>query len=64
MTTFQKELERLINCHSLENDSNTPDYVLAQYVMNCLFAFNEATRNREQHYGRPPRPSPKTELKP
>lgn len=65
MTEFQKELEHLINQHCLENDSNTPDFVLAHYLMNCLFVFNDATRQRENYYGRDPRPSEKaTELKP
>ena len=63
MTQFQKELEQLINRHSLENDSNTPDFVLAHFMMNCLFAFNDAVRQRENYYGRDPRSSFK-ELKP
>lgn len=63
MTDFQRDLEHLINRHSLENDSNTPDFVLAHYMMNCLFAFNDAVRQRENYYGRDPRPSQK-ELKP
>lgn len=39
---FQKELKELLNRHSMENDSNTPDFILATYLMNCLAAFNEA----------------------
>ena len=54
---FEKELEALINKHSLENESNTPDYILAQYLINCLAAFTQATQQRENWYGRDPRPS-------
>lgn len=54
---FEKELEALINKHSLENESNTPDYILTQYLINCLAAFTQATQQRENWYGRDPRPS-------
>ena len=30
---FERELASLINRHSLENDSNTPDWVLAKYLV-------------------------------
>ena len=45
-TDFQKELSSLINCHSQENNSNTPDFVLAEYLIDCLKAFNKATNER------------------
>jgi len=54
---FEKELEALINKHSLENESNTPDWILAQYLISCLAAFTRATQQRENWYGRDPRPS-------
>jgi len=52
---FEKELEALINKHSLENESNTPDWILAQYLIGCLAAFTTATRQRESWYGRDPK---------
>ena len=52
--SFQQELEQLINKHSQENGSNTPDFVLAKYMHNCLGAFNEAVQDRELWYGRKP----------
>jgi hypothetical protein len=52
MTTFEKELQELINRYSKENDSNTPDYVLAHYIKYSLQAFNQATNLREEHFGR------------
>ena len=57
--TFQKELEQLINRHSMENDSNTADWILAQYLDSCLTVFNTAVQHRESFYGRDPRPSVK-----
>ena len=52
--TFEKELEALINRHSVENGSNTPDFILAGYMGACLDAFNAATVERERWYGRDP----------
>lgn len=49
---FQKELEQLVNKHYKENESNTPDFILADYMTNCLEVFNRATQMRESFYGR------------
>jgi hypothetical protein len=49
-TPFKKELTDLINHHSLENASNTPDFILAKYLADCLSAFNQATRERSDWY--------------
>ena len=57
MENFERELVALINKHSKENESNTPDWLLAQYLLNCLGAFNTAIQQRETWYGRDPRPS-------
>ncbi len=54
---FQQELEDLINRHSQENVSNTPDFILAQYMGAALAAFNTAVQQRETWYGRDARPS-------
>jgi hypothetical protein len=52
--SFRKELESLINRHSKENGSNTPDFILAQYLDDCLGVFDKTVRHREQWYGRNP----------
>lgn len=52
---FQKELETLINCHSQENQSNTPDFLLAEYLMGCLDLWNKSITAREEWYGRGPK---------
>jgi hypothetical protein len=44
---FREELEHLINKYSLENGSNTPDFVLAEYLTQCLLNYNNAVMTRE-----------------
>ena len=40
-TEFRQELESLINRHSMENASNTPDWILADYLAACLDALQQ-----------------------
>jgi hypothetical protein len=53
--TFARELESLVNRYSQENASNTPDFILAEYLMLCLAAWNHGVTRREQWYGREPK---------
>jgi len=39
---FINELKHLINRYSQESGSNTPDFILAEYLSNCLEAFNKS----------------------
>ncbi len=39
---LQQDLTELLNRHHEEHKSNTPDFVLAQYLLACLDAFNVA----------------------
>ncbi len=41
---FREELKSLINTHSMEQGSNTPDAVLAGYLCDCLDAFDNAVK--------------------
>jgi hypothetical protein len=50
--TFHDELASLINKYSLENGSNTPDFILALYLQQCLATFNDIMKKREDWYGR------------
>lgn len=54
-TEFALELETLINRHSLEQHSDTPDFILAQFLNAALTAFQASVRARETWYGRDPR---------
>ena len=49
---FRAELETLINAHSMENGSDTPDFILAEYLTDCLTVFDKALQDREKWYGR------------
>lgn len=49
---FTDELTALLNRHSRENASNTPDFILATYLNRCLDAFNQAVGERADWYGR------------
>lgn len=46
------ELAQVINRNSLENLSNTPDFILAEYLMVCLEAYSTATKCSEGWFSR------------
>ena len=48
---LRKRIEESINCTSAENGSNTPDFMLAEYLTDCLAAFDKAVKRRESWYG-------------
>lgn len=48
---FIKELEWLINKYSMENGSDTPDFILAEYMFSCLQAFNSTVSRRSAWFG-------------
>lgn len=48
---FEKELESLINRCCLENASDTPDFILMEYLVHCLNAFNTGITARDKWYG-------------
>lgn len=50
--TFPHELCQLINKHSIEAGSNTPDFILAEYLKQCLEAFDMCVRRRDEWYSR------------
>ena len=52
-----EELRSLINRTSQENASNTPDFILAQFLESCLAAWNTGVQQRETWYGRDARPT-------
>lgn len=48
---FRKQLQNLINSLSKENGSDTPDFILAEYLDDCLKAFDKAVSRREDLSG-------------
>lgn len=51
-TEFERDIAEVINKHSRENESNTPDFILARYVVRALEAFEAASLHREKWFGR------------
>jgi len=51
MSNFQADLKELLNKHSKENDSNSPDFVLAGYLESVLEAYNQAVTKRDEWFG-------------
>ena len=48
----EREIAAVLNKYSLENGSNTPDFLLAQYLLGCLAIYNSTVSAREAWYGR------------
>jgi hypothetical protein len=44
------ELRNLVNRLSVENESDTPDFVLAEYILGCLTAYKKAVRARDHWF--------------
>jgi len=67
-SAFRTSLQHLINRESMENGSNTPDYILATYLSECLRAYDRATAERDKWYsvklvpGASEYPQPNTEV--
>lgn len=60
---FREELQSLLNRYCQENGSNTPDFILADFLARCLLAFDAAVNRRAEWYGqkmgwRSPQPEP------
>jgi len=53
MSKFRDQIAGVINEHSRENGSDTPDFLLAEYLDACLVAFDAAVNAREKWYSRP-----------
>ena len=43
---FVRDIATVINRHSWERFSNTPDFVLAEYMVGCLTVFENTLDNR------------------
>lgn len=50
--TFVRELGDVINKHRMEGESgDTPDFILGEYLRNCLRIFDQAVKARDKWYG-------------
>lgn len=53
---LRTELVSLLNLYSRENVSNTPDFILRDYMLNALKAFERGVKRRDQWYDINPEP--------
>lgn len=45
---FKKSLQTLINCHSMEQFSNTPDFILADHMVQSMLSFGDTMARRDK----------------
>jgi hypothetical protein len=55
--TLLERITQAINATSSENGSNTPDFILAEYLVGCLEVFNKTVNRRAEWYGRKDHPA-------
>ena len=50
--TFIEAITSLLNSYCRENESNTPDFILAEFLQKSLNAFDDCVERREAWYNR------------
>ena len=50
---FTRELMGLVNKHSIDNELNTADFILAQYITLCLQGLKITMKQRSEWHGTP-----------
>ena len=64
---FYSQLSEAINSNCMESGSNTPDFLLAEYLRGCLRLWDEMVTKRDAWYGKEisdPAPLPEQNPKP
>ena len=46
-----RDIAHVVNKYSLEQESRTPDYILAEYMLKSLSDLNRLMRDRDYWYG-------------
>jgi len=59
ISEFEHDLAALINRYSLENETNVPDFILANYLVRCLESFRHTVQWTHNWYDHTTWPSPK-----
>jgi hypothetical protein len=49
-TDLEREIRQVLNRHSAENYSNTPDFVLANFLLRSMDAFTTAVKARDSWF--------------
>ncbi len=61
---FKKDLAEVLNKHSMENGSDTPDFILAEFLHGCLMVFDKLMKRRERWYSNDAKPDGLSEVEP
>jgi hypothetical protein len=56
VSDLSRELAEVLNRASRENESNTPDFLLAEHLLECLAAGEKLIKARDAWYGINPGP--------
>lgn len=59
---LRKDICEAINRNSIENDSDTPDFALADFLIDCLNAYEAATRAKDIWHGHHEEPTVGNEI--
>lgn len=51
VSAFESELEQLLNKHCIDNRLNTPDFLLARFLVQTLDQLEQSITSREQWFG-------------
>lgn len=51
---FTKELKALLNKYSFDNLANTPDFILAEYLLDCFLIYRMAKKDTDKWFGNQP----------
>ena len=52
ISLFEKELTSLLNCHSKDAATNTPDFILAAYLIDCLATYQRIKQWNDMWHSR------------
>jgi hypothetical protein len=48
---FKKDLENLLNKYSIDNDCNTPDFILAEHLVGCIEILKQTNFKNHRWHG-------------
>lgn len=52
MKEIEKEITKIFNKYGLDNITDIPDFILADYVMTCLYALLKTKGDTEKWFGK------------
>jgi len=45
---LSKEIEKILNALSIENNSDIPDFIISDFLLDCLLALEKAVERRKK----------------